>query len=363
MRALVLLPYPWDSVPGQRYRFEQWRPYLEAAGVRCDVRTMLTADDQRLLHSARPLPLKLPVIAASVRRALAAVPASRDYDIVWIYRTLLVAGPSWIERRLHARGTPIVYEFDDAIWLTKTFASNRAVSFLKFSGKTASLCRMASSVIVGNETLAAWARQHNTDVTIVPSTVDVDRYTPVPREKEPGAPIVLGFSGSPTTVEYLHLIGGALQRVARQRAIQLRVMGAGFSLPGVDVTVTPWSSEREIEELRSYDIGLMPLADDPWTRGKGAMKALLYMSVGVPVVASPVGITTDILSDGANGRLCRTEDEWVAALLALAADPALRRRLGDAGRETVMQRFSPHVHVPRVVEVLERTVALGRRSL
>jgi len=137
-------------------------------------------------------------------------------------------------------------------------------------------------------------------------------------------------------------------------------MGAEFALPGIDLTVSPWSAERELEELRSYDVGLMPLADDPWTRGKGAMKALLYMSVEVPVVASPVGVTTDIIQHDVNGLLCRTEDDWVEALRRLATDPELRMRLGRAGRQTVEKQFSPAAQVPRVVGVLQR--AASRRS-
>jgi len=354
VKVLVLLPYPRGRVPGQRYRFEQWRPHLEAAGVQCDVRELLTAAEQDVLHSARPFPAKVAALAGSVARAVRSVTASRGCDAVWLYRTLLLAGPGLIEAALAQTGPPIVYDFDDAIWLTKTVEANRAISFLKFSGKTAALCRRAKAVVVGTAHLAEYARRFNPDVSIVPSTVDADVYTPAaPRT---GGPLILGYSGSPTTIEYLDSIAPALRRVAQTADIELHVMGAEFRLPGVKVVATPWSAERELGELRSYDIGLMPLVDDPWTQGKGGMKALLYMSVGVPVVASPVGATTDILTDGREGILCRTEDDWVAALQQLVEDSTLRRRLGQAGRETVVTRYSPRVQVPRVVEILERAV-------
>jgi glycosyltransferase involved in cell wall biosynthesis len=356
MKALVLLPYPKGRVPGQRYRFEQWQPYLEAAGVQCDVRELLSAEELAVLHYSRSLWAKTAAVARSIGRALAAVPDSSGYDIVWIYRTLLLGGPGWIEALIALRRTAIVYEFDDAIWLTKTFDANQALAALKFSGKTAALCRLATAVIVGNETLAEYAHRFNDDVTVVPSTVDVDRYTPATGKTGDGR-LVLGFSGSPTTIEYLAFIGTAIQRAAREVPLELRVMGAPFELRGVDVTLTTWSPAVERDELQRYDVGLMPLTDDAWTRGKGAMKALLYMSVGVPVVASPVGITSDIITDGVNGRLCRSEDDWVHAILTLARDAALRRRLGAAGRQTVMERFSPAVQVPRLVDALRRAAA------
>jgi glycosyltransferase involved in cell wall biosynthesis len=347
-------------VPGQRYRFEQWQPHLEAAGIRTEVRELLTSAEQDTLHSWRSPRAKAVVVARSLMRALATLPECRRYDVVWIYRTLLVAGPPWVEKLLARRAPPIVYEFDDAIWLTKTFDANRAFSFLKFSGKTADICRLASAVIVSNDSLASYARGFNDDVTVVSSTVDVERYTPIVRKL--GGPLVLGFSGSPTTIEYMSLVAGPIRRVAEQHPLQLRVMGAEFELPGVDLTVSRWTPERELDELRSYDVGLMPLADDPWTRGKGAMKALLYMSVGVPVVASPVGVTTDVIQHDVNGLLCRTEDDWVEALGRLATDPELRRRLGRAGRETVEKRFSPAAQVPRVVSVLQRAASRGSRG-
>jgi glycosyltransferase involved in cell wall biosynthesis len=355
MKALVLLPYPRDRAPAQRYRFEQWQPHLEAAGVQCDVRELLTTEELATLHYSRSVWAKAAVVARSVRRALAAVPDSTRYDVVWIHRTLLLGGPAWIEGLIALHRCPILYEFDDAIWLTKTFDANRAVAFLKFSGKTARLCRLAATVVVGNDTLAQYARRFNDDVTIVPSTVDVDRYTPA--EKAEGDRIVLGFSGSPTTIEYLAFIGSAIQRAARELPLELRVMGAPFELSGVNVTLTTWSAAVECQELQTYDIGLMPLTDDPWTRGKGGMKALLYMSVGVPVVASPVGFTSDIITDGVNGLLCRTEDDWVEAIRTLARDASLRRRLGGAGRQTVVERFSPAVQVPRLIDALRRAAA------
>jgi glycosyltransferase involved in cell wall biosynthesis len=163
----------------------------------------------------------------------------------------------------------------------------------------------------------------------------------------------VGWSGSPTTVWHLELIKGALRRLAEKLPVEIRIVGAEWQAPTLPVVLREWSPEREVSELRSFDIGVMPLFDDPFVRGKGAMKALLYMGVGVPVVASPVGITPSIIQDGCNGFLADSEDEWVEKLEKLARSAELRRRLGTAGRATVEREYSARVQVPRVVEALE----------
>jgi glycosyltransferase involved in cell wall biosynthesis len=360
MKALILLPYPRNRVPGQRYRIEQWLPHLAEMGVESDVVELLSDGDLDRLHAPRSLVRKSLAVLRSVARTLPTLRQSRRrWDVVFVYRTLLPAGPALLERLLAATGLPIVYDFDDAIWVTKTTEANRALSWLKWSGKTASLCTLASHVVVGTELLAEFARRHNRNVTVIPPTVDVDSYRPRRHSAGPG-PIVLGWSGSPTTVEYLAVIAGALRRVAAEMPIEVRLMGADFPLPGVRKTFRPWRIEDEVEELRSYDVGLMPLADDPWTRGKGAMKALLYMAVGVPVVASPVGVTPSVVEHGRNGLLAATEDEWVTHLLALARDAHKRSAMGAEGRAAVERWYSPRVQAPRLMEVLRSAAESGR---
>ena len=361
MKALVLLPYPRQRVPGQRYRLEQWLPHLAELGVETRVVELLSDAELDLLHAPRSLVGKsLAVFRSAARVAPLLRDARRRWDVAIVHRTLLPVGPALLERLLARTGLPVVYDFDDAIWVTKTTEANRGLSWLKWSGKTASLCSLARHVVVGTDLLAEFVRRYNPHVTVIPPTVDVDRY--LPRRHAVGTgPVVLGWSGSPTTVEYLGVIAGALRRVAEEVPIEVRLMGAEFPLPGVPSSYRPWRADVEIEELRSYDVGLMPLVDDPWTRGKGAMKALLYMAVGVPVVASPVGVTPRVVEHGRNGLLAATEDEWVTHLLALAGDAPKRNAMGAEGRATVERWYSPRVQAPRLAEVL-RSVAEESRG-
>jgi glycosyltransferase involved in cell wall biosynthesis len=206
--------------------------------------------------------------------------------------------------------------------------------------------------MAGNAYLASWARQYNADVSVIPTTVDTDRYKPLVRP--PNDVPVIGWSGTSTTSMYLRDIREVFTRLAETHNFRLRVIGAGNFEPiaGVACDLIPWTSEGEIDELSKIDIGLMPLRDDDWARGKCGLKALLHMSLAEPVVCSPVGVNADIIENGRNGFLASSTEEWVARLRELLESPELRRRLGAAGRETVIERYSARSQVPRVAEIL-----------
>jgi glycosyltransferase involved in cell wall biosynthesis len=355
VKILCILPYALNLVPGQRYRVEQWLPYLRDVGINSEMLPLLTPEEQQLLYSPVSPIKKMKIVGVSLVRALCHLPRPGQYDAIWLSRTALVAGPPVVERLLVRTGIPLIYDFDDAIWIPDTMEVNRCWGFLKCPGKTARLCRMASIVIAGNEWLAGYARAYNRNVWVVPSTVDTERYRPrnlIPRE----GPVIIGWSGSPSTIRHLRIISGALRRVAAAASIELRVMGGDFRLSGVPVSLRRWSPETEVEELQGFEIGIMPLPDEPWSYGKCGMKALLYMSVGVPVVASPIGVNSTLIQDGKNGFLAAKEDEWVEKLLALVRDPELRRSMGQVGRATVEAGYSLQVQAPRVLSIL-KTVA------
>ena len=359
MKVLFLLPYPLGRAPGQRYRVEQWAPFLRDSGVECDLFPLLTVANQQTISSRSPFWKKFAAVSSGVGRCLKTLPRLHDYDVVWLHRTALLAGPPVLEWVIGHAGPPLVYEFDDAIWLTKNLDSNRAWGFLKCSWKTKHLCRMATQVVVGSDNLARYARRFNPHVAVIPSTVDIGHYPPREHSEALG-PVVIGWSGSPTTVEDLSSIEGALRRIAAEARVEFRLMGGEVAFPGLPMTSKPWSPDREVEELRGYDIGIMPLPDDPWRQGKCGMKALLYMAVGVPAVVSPVGLNTTIIQDGVNGFVAANEDEWVEKLLRLVRDVKLRRELGAAGRRTAESQYSPQAQVPHVLEVLRQ--AAGQRS-
>jgi glycosyltransferase involved in cell wall biosynthesis len=201
-------------------------------------------------------------------------------------------------------------------------------------------------------------------VTTIPTSVDTSRWVPrATAAPNPGVPIV-GWIGSPTTGQYIRQLAPVLQRVAATHRFRMRISGAGapVEMPGVSVDDVPWALEREVELFNTCDVGVYPLPDDEWSKGKCGFKAIQFMACGVPVVASAVGVNREIVEDGVNGFLASTADEWVDKLGRLLTDPALRRRFGDAGRRTIEQRYSLEVNAPHLAEVLRRVVHDVRRA-
>jgi len=355
MRLLLLLPYEWDTGPSQRYRIEQWSPWLERAGIRCERATLLTAAEQRLLYSPASAGRKAAMLLGAAVRRVRQLSLLRHCDAVWIHRAAFPIGPAWIEARCAAR-RPTFFEFDDAIWIPHTAATNRRWRRLKWSDKTAAICRLARHVVVGNDFLADYARRFNPRVTVVPTTIDTDTYRPRADWSLHG-PLVVGWTGSPTTLPHLRLLEEPLRRAAAAVPLKLRTIGIpGYQAAGVETESLPFRAEAQAAAVASFDLGLMPLPDEPWAAGKCACKALEYMATAVPCVSSPVGVNAHLIRDGESGLLAAGSAEWEAAILRLAAEAALRESLGRAGRGLVEAHYSAAAHAPRVAQLIRREV-------
>src|SRR5262249_47338376 len=270
-------------------------------------------------------------------------------DVVFVFREAALLGRPWIER-LMSRRAPLVFDFDDAIYMADISGASAWSRTLKSKGKTEAICRLSRHVTVGNEFLAEFARRHAAAVTVVPTTIDTDLYEVRPR-RENARPIV-GWSGSATILPYLRALAPALQRLSERQEFELRVIGGETRVENVPVYCKPWRADTEVEDIGGFDVGLMPLAEDEWSRGKCGLKALQYMALGIPPVVSPVGVNARIVRDGINGFHARTEDEWVDRIAQLLSDESLRRRMGTEARRTVEQSYSHRVHVPRIARVL-----------
>jgi glycosyltransferase involved in cell wall biosynthesis len=278
----------------------------------------------------------------------------RPPDVVFIYREAAFLGPPLLEWFLSQR-TSLILDFDDAIYLADTSRANAWSRALKSNRKTEMICRLARHVTVGNEFLAQFARQHALAVTVIPTTIDTNVYEPRPRPEN--VPPVVGWSGSATTLRYLESLGPALESLCQRQDFEVRVIGGRLHLDRVPIHCKPWQPETEVEDLREFDVGLMPLSDDEWSQGKCGLKALQYMALGIPPVVSPVGVNATIVRDGINGLYARTEGEWIDRIGLLLTDEPLRRRLGREARKTVEESYSALVHAPRVAQLLREVAA------
>lgn len=357
-RALMLSTVP-EGGASARFRVYQYLPTLEAGGFRVTVSPFFAPEFFQILYQGGKYFRKASLFLRQILKRGRLLVRLRDYDLFFVHREVLPVGPPIIESVLsRIEGRALVYDFDDAIYLPNVSDANRFVRLLKWSRKVPQIIRSSDSVVAGNHYLAKYARTYNSRVTVIPTCVDTTKFVPKQRGNSNGGPPVVGWIGSPTTASYLLGLRDVLRQVAGSHPLVLRVSGAGreVEFPGVVAANVPWSLKQEVFLFNTCDIGIYPLWDDVWARGKCGLKAIQFMACGVPVVAAAVGVNREIIEDGVNGFLAATEAEWVEKLGWLLSDPRLREKLGQAGRRTVEERYSLNVHAPTMTAVLRSAI-------
>jgi glycosyltransferase involved in cell wall biosynthesis len=327
MRVLLLNKFGELSA-SYRARLALFLPYLAEQGVECVVSTL----DEPTLERLRWLG-KLD-----------------EFDLAVLYHELFPHVPGPLERKMLR--IPYVFDFDDAIQTLET-------PFTR--GKTAQLIEGARITIAGSGELAKFAGLHSKDVRIIPTVVDQARYAAAKSKRKPGAPFTIGWIGTPVTTDYLKLVAEPLKKLQTSRGARIITVGAGkFDLPGVRVERKTWTEATELAELSTFDVGIMPLTDDEWARGKCGFKLVQYLAAGIPQVASPVGANSAIVADGVTGLLASTPAEWIQALERLADDPALRAKMSEASVERSRAHFSLTSAAPAFHRALVDAAGLAR---
>ena len=359
---LVLTPIPEEGA-GYRFRISQFIPYLEAHGYQATVSPFFTPEFFHVVYQPGRYFQKMAAFAGLAVGRLRSLRGLGTYDLVFLYREAFPIGPPLIERWLAGPGKPpIVYDFDDAIFLPNVSDANRFIVSLKWAGKVPEIVRRSTRVIAGNGFLAAFARRYNPSVLTIPTCVDTDKFAPRSDGSGGRDPLVVGWIGSPTTAPYLSMLSGVFKSVYATTPFRLKISGAAseVAVEGVPVENVKWSLADEVSLFNTCDVGVYPLTDDEWSKGKCGFKAIQFMSCGVPVVASAVGENLAIIEDGVNGFLATTAAEWQSKLRRLLTDAPLRARFAAAGRRTVEERYSLRVCAPRVAAVLDDAVAARR---
>lgn len=339
-KILFLLPYPLHQAPSQRFRLEQYLDILREEGFQLDFQTFLSEKGWEILYQKGNALRKIIHIKMGYFRRIAALWKARKADFVFIHRETTPLGPpifEWILAKVMKK--KIIYDFDDAIWLPNTTGANRWAVWLKWHRKVPAICSWSWKVSAGNAYLADFARQYCKNVVINPTTIDTERLH-VPQPKENLIPII-GWTGTHSTLFYLDLILPVIERLQKDFAFEFRVISnrdPEFST--VDYQFVPWNKNTEIPDLNALDIGLMPLYDDPWSEGKCGFKALQYLALEIPTLASPVGVNKEIIKHGENGFLCSGKEDWETNLRTLLDHPQRRTSMGKGGRKKVEERYS-----------------------
>lgn len=348
MKILLLTRYG-NLGASSRIRSYQYLPYLRQQGIEVTSAPLFQNDYLHNLYAGKK-PRLIPVLVAYLGR-IGSLINSRKFDLLWIEYELFPWLPSWIESLMLSKGPPYLVDYDDAIFHRYDLHPRRLVRRI-LGNKIDAFMRYAATVVVGNDYLRERAIKAGAQqVVILPTSIDLARY-PLP-EPGPNELFTIGWIGSPSTTKYLCQIHEALANACAQS--KARVVLVGASDPGwmdIPYVIHPWWEDTEVTEVSSFDIGIMPLANNPWERGKCGYKLIQYMACGKPVVASAVGINTRIVESGVNGYLAETTHDWMHAFASLVADADLRQRMGAAGRAKVERDYSIQVNAPRLAATL-----------
>ncbi|MCM8760612.1 MAG: glycosyltransferase family 4 protein [Candidatus Omnitrophica bacterium] len=355
IKALFLTKYSREGA-SSRYRFLQYFPYLESQGIRCDFSPL--TDSRYLNHLYSMKRGSVLDYAKALARRLWAISGARKYDVVIVEYEILPFSPPVFENMLNALGIPYIANYDDAVFYRYSQHQNRFVRRV-LGRKIDIVMRQADLVIAGNNFLAEYALNSGSSrVEVIPTAVDLKRY-PI-RRPAANRIFTIGWIGSPSTTKYLTEISPALKEVCDGGRAKVVLIGAGkVELTGVPVETRPWSEPSEVTDLESCDVGIMPLHNGLWERGKCGLKTIQYMACGLPVVVSPIGVNAEIVEEGVNGFLASDNTAWARALSMLRDDVALRQRMGKAGRRKAEAVYSINVTAPKMAyliwDVVERS--------
>ena len=353
-KVLLLCPYPLGVAPGQRLKYEQYLEYLETQGYEITVSPFLSKATWNVLYRRGHYGRKAMGVAAGYLRRIFDLARTPFFHGTYVFLHAAPFGGAGLEFLFRALSKRMIYDIDDLVYLGAESHANSFTAWLKSPRKYSFLMKKADHVITCTPYLDAHVRKFNEKTTDISSTIRTHDYLPANRYANDHK-IVLGWSGSHSTVPYLGLLAPVLQRLAKTRSFKLKVIGTpAFSLPGVEVVSQAWAEPTEVSDLQEIDIGLYPLPNEEWVLGKSGLKALQYMSLGIPTVATAIGANFRVIESGKSGILVNSEEEWLRALEMLIDDASLRREIGTAARARVEKLFSVKANQEVYLSVFNR---------
>lgn len=340
-RILFVTAHRPGRSPSQRFRFEQYISFLKENGIDSDFSYLVSPDDDLFLYEKGHLTKKLGFLRRSYRIRSLDMKNSHKYDCVFVQREALMFRSVRFEK-VFSQKSKLLFDFDDAIWLMDVSEGNENWKWLKNPSKTEQIIKLAHMVFAGNRYLYEYALQFNNNVKIVPTTINTEyhkKQIPAIRKER----ICIGWTGSITTIKHFRMAETFLKKVKEKfgNKIYFKVIGSEtYENKELSIEGIKWNRETEIEDLSEIDIGLMPLPNDEWAKGKCGFKGLQYMAMEIPTVMSPVGVNSEIINDCENGFLASDDDEWVEKISRLVESEELRKKIGTKGRQTVVENFS-----------------------
>jgi glycosyltransferase involved in cell wall biosynthesis len=340
-RIFFLVPYPFGEAPSQRFRFEQYIPFLEEQGYEVEIHPFYDYKTWQNLYKEGQILRKAFGVLWCFLKRFGLLFKLRKADHIFIHREVAHVGPpvfEWFIAKVLRR--KFIYDFDDAIWLPNYSETNARFHWLKAYWKVNYCMKWAYKVSAGNKYLADYAGKYNENIQVIPTTIDTTGYHTIQCDHD-STPVTIGWTGTHTTMRYLKELVPILANLEKDHDFKFLVISnEDPELPLKSLEFIKWSKETEISDLSRIQIGVMPLENDIWAEGKCGFKGLQYMSLGMATVMSPVGVNKQIIEHGVNGYLAANSEEWEDLIRQLIENKELRKALGKAGRETVEMKYS-----------------------
>lgn len=335
-----LVQLPKKVSPSQRFRIEQFEPFLSSKGIIFDTYPFIGKQTYKIFYKRGFFFQKAFGVLVGFLRRFGFLFKAYQYDYIFIQRMATPIGPpiyEWILAKLLRK--KLIFDFDDAIWIPDSSGASWLMQIAKCYWKIKDICRWSYKISAGNEYLERWARRYNKNTVIIPTCVDTQqRYRFLHQHQD--KKVTIGWTGSHSTLRFLNIIYPVLQKLEQTHDFTFLVIcdrPPDFSLQSMQFL--PWNEVSEIEDLMKIDIGIMPLEVDAWSEGKCGFKLIQYLALGIPAVASPVGVNKKIVTMD-NGFLCGTEEDWYNALATLIHDAQLREKMGCSGRKKILDEYS-----------------------
>ncbi|MDD5617696.1 MAG: glycosyltransferase family 4 protein [Candidatus Omnitrophica bacterium] len=353
MKVLFIVPYPLDTTPSQRLKFEQYFEYFRQNGITIGFSSFVSPAFRKILYKKGYTFKKVIYTVCGYFRRISDIFKAGYYDIIYLHLEAAPFGPPIFEYMFYILGKPIIYDIDDIIYIPHVSDANKLIKFLKDPKKIHTIMRLSKHIIVVTDYLGRFAEKFNKNITYIPPTIDTDKYSVANKNND--KKICVGWTGSHSTSKYLYLLEEVLKNISQSYDIRLKVIGdTNFKISGLNIEVKDWSSLTEVGDIQDIDIGLYPLPKNEWVMGKGGLKALQYMGMGIPVVCTRVGAVLNFIQDGVNGFLADSDQEWIEKISRLIKNADLRKRIGLAARKTVEEKFSVKANAPNFLQVLQK---------
>ncbi|MFZ5552663.1 MAG: glycosyltransferase family 4 protein [Bacteroidota bacterium] len=356
-RVLFIAAHRPDRSPSQRFRFEQYFNFLEKNGWQCTLSFLLSEKDDKFFYQEGRYFLKAIIFLKSVVKRFRDLAGKNKYDIIFIQREAFMTGSVFFEKQFRKSRAKIIFDFDDAIWNLDISDANKKLHFLKNPSKTSQIIQLSHLVFAGNPYLAEYALKYNPGVQVIPTTIETEKY--IPKQENKNGTVCIGWTGSLTTMKHFQYAIPFLKKIKAEygSGVEIKVIGdKEYINEELGIKGIAWSSATEISDLQQFDIGIMPLPDDEWAKGKCGLKGLQYMAMGIPTIMSPVGVNTDIITDGENGFLASGDEEWQKKLKQLIDSTELRVKMGEKARQTVIEKYSVFAWQPVYLDTFNKLI-------